>query len=236
MANVEQIMKELEKLGTEQTRKTFARHGAPGNLYGVKVGDLKTVAKKIKGDHQMAMALYDTGNGDAQYLAGMVADGTKMSKSDLDKWAKNASWQMVGEYTVPWVASENEHGRAMAMKWIKSKSESIAASGWNTYAGLLAIAADEDLDLDEIKSLLKKIESDLEKSPERVKYCMNGFVIAVGTYVKPLLKQAKATAKKIGHVKVDMGGTACKVPHATEYIEKIEGMGRVGKKRKTIRC
>jgi 3-methyladenine DNA glycosylase AlkD len=236
MANLDQIMKELEKLGTEQTRKTFARHGAPANLYGVKVGDLKTVAKKIKGDHQMAMALYETGNGDAQYLAGMVADGTKMSKSDLDKWAKNSSWQMVGEYTVPWVASENEHGRAMAMKWVKSKSESIAASGWNTYAGLLAIAPDEDLDLDEIKSLLKKIESDLEKSPERVKYCMNGFVIAVGTYVAPLLKQAKATAKKIGHVKVDMGDTSCKVPYAAEYIEKIEGMGRVGKKRKTIRC
>ena len=65
---------------------------------------------------------------------------------------------------------------------------------------------------------------------------MNGFVISVGAYVKPLLKQAKRVAKTIGTVSVDMGDTACKVPLATEYIEKIEKMGRIGKKRKTIKC
>jgi len=58
----------------------------------------------------------------------------------------------------------------------------------------------------------------------------------VGGYVKPLLKQAKAAARQLGEVKVDMGETACKVPLATECIEKIEAMGRVGQKKKTIRC
>ena len=236
MATVNQVMKDLEKLGTEQTRKTFARHGAPDGFFGVKVADLKTVAKKIKGEQDLAMELYDTGNGDAQYLAGMVADGTKMNKTQLENWAKKSSWHMVGEYTVPWVASENPNGRALAMKWIKSKKENIASSGWNTYSALLAILPDDELDLDEIKTLLKTIETEVNKSGERVKYCMNGFVIAVGTYVKSLLKQAKATAKKIGHVEVNMGDTACKVPNALPYIEKIEGMGRVGKKRKTVRC
>ncbi len=70
----------------------------------------------------------------------------------------------------------------------------------------------------------------------RVKYTVNGFVIAVGAYVKPVVKQAKTTARKLGKVDVDMGGTACKVPLALEYIEKIEKSGRAGKKRKTIRC
>lgn len=64
---------------------------------------------------------------------------------------------------------------------------------------------------------------------------MNGFVIAVGAYVKPLLKQAKSTAEAIGKVEVDMGGTACKVPLATQYIAKIVDAGRVGKKRKSIK-
>jgi hypothetical protein len=65
---------------------------------------------------------------------------------------------------------------------------------------------------------------------------MNGFVIAVGTYVKPLLKEAKAAARQIGEVSVDVGETACNVPLATAYIEKSEAAGSVGKKRKTIRC
>ena len=65
---------------------------------------------------------------------------------------------------------------------------------------------------------------------------MNGFVIAVGAYVRPLNKQAKATAKKLGKVEVDVGNTACKVPLALAYIEKFEKSSRAGKKRKEIRC
>ena len=65
---------------------------------------------------------------------------------------------------------------------------------------------------------------------------MNGFVISVGTYVKPLLKKAKAAAKKLGKATVNMGDTACKVPEATVYIKKVEDAGRVGKKRKTTKC
>ena len=65
---------------------------------------------------------------------------------------------------------------------------------------------------------------------------MNAFVIAVGSSVAPLLGDAQAAAKKIGKVQVDMGGTACKVPLATEYIQKAVDRGRVGRKRKGARC
>ncbi|MCH7635098.1 MAG: hypothetical protein IIA36_10465 [Proteobacteria bacterium] len=122
------------------------------------------------------------------------------------------------------------------MKWIRSKKEAVATSGWNTYAGIVTTKPDDELDLAEIKELLDRVVNEIDAAPNEVRYTMNGFVIAVGAYVKPLLKQAKAAAKKIGTVKVDMGDTACKVPLASAYIEKIETAGRVGKKRKTIKC
>lgn len=65
---------------------------------------------------------------------------------------------------------------------------------------------------------------------------MNGFVIAVGTYIKSLTEKSKEVANKIGEVSVDVGGTACKVPRASEYINKVIDKGRIGKKRKTARC
>ena len=77
------------------------------------------------------------------YLAGIVADGGQMTKRQLDQWAKLADWYMISEYTVPWVAVESEHGRDMAIKWMKSKKESIASSGWATYAGLVSNRPDE---------------------------------------------------------------------------------------------
>lgn len=236
MKTASQVMSALKKKGSAQTRKTFARHGAPDDLFGVKIGDLKAIARQIKGNQELACELYDTGNGDAMYLAGIVADGAQMTKKQLEDWAQAAPWHMISEYSVPGVANESPHARALAMKWIKSKKPHIASSGWCTYAGVVATTPDADLDLKEIEGLLKKVEQEIGKSPERVKYTMNGFVIAVGGYVKRLNKKAKAVAKKLGKVEVDMGDTSCKVPVALEYIEKMETSGRAFKKRKTIKC
>ncbi len=236
MSSVTKIMKDLKKKGSEQTRRIFQQHGASDNTFGVKVADLKVIAKTIKGNQELACELYETGNHDAMYLAGLVADGKRMTKKQLDDWAKSPGWQWTSEYTVPWVASESLHGRELALKWMKSKKESIASCGWCTYSGLVAITPDEELDLTEIKGLLKRVEKEIGSAANRVKYTMKVFVIAVGAYVRPAMKQAKATAKKLGKVDVDMGGTACKVPLALDYIEKIEKSGRAGKKRKTTRC
>lgn len=228
-------MTELKSLAKESTRRTFERHGAK-NFFGVLVADLKKVAKTIKGDQELALQLYDTGNSDAQYLAGMVVDGTRMTKTQLNRWAKTAGWQLITDYPVPWVASESPYGRELAMKWINARDPQLQCSGWNTYSGLVATRSDDELDLDEIRGLLQRVEKEIEKAENRVKYNMNNFVISVASYVKPLHKEAKAVARRIGKVKVDVGDTSCKVPVASDYIAKVEAKGRIGKKRKTIRC
>ena len=235
---VASIMAELKKKGSEKTRTIYARHGMAGKpMFGVSIADLKVIAKTIKGQQAVACELYATGNLDAMYLAGMVADGSKMSAEQLTTWAEGAAGlQMISEYTVAWVAVENAQGRELAKQWMKSKQEHVASSGWCTYSGLLATKLDTDLDLAEIEGLLSTVVKGIGSAQNRVRSTMNGFVIAVGSYVKPLLKQAKASAKQIGDVSVDVGDTACKVPLATAYIQKNEAAGRIGKKRKTIRC
>jgi 3-methyladenine DNA glycosylase AlkD len=236
MTTVSQVLKELEKQGSEQTRKTFARHGISLPMFGVLIADLKTIAKKIKGNQKLALELYDTGNYDAMYLAGIVADGSQMSKPQLERWAKNANCEAISAYTIAWVTTDSPHARELAMKWINSKNESLAVSGWNVYSGIVATTADDELDLDEIKKLLARVAKEVHTAPNRVRYSMNSFVIAVGGYVKPLIKEAKKVAAAIGEVSVDMGDTACKVPLASAYIEKMEKAGKSGVKRKTIRC
>jgi 3-methyladenine DNA glycosylase AlkD len=238
MATVASIMADLKKQGTAQTRKIYARHGmATDNMFGVSVADLKLIAKKIKGQQALALELYATGNLDAMYLAGMVADGSLMTKAELNAWAEGAAnLQMIAEYSVPWVTVENPHARDLAIHWMKSKQERVACAGWCTYAGLVATQPDEALDLAEIEGLLGTVVEGISSAQNRVRYTMNGFVIAAGSYVKPLLQQAKAAARRIGAVSVDVGDTACKIPLATACIEKVEASGRCGQKRKTIRC
>lgn len=231
-----EVLDQLKKFGSEQTKKTFLRHGAREPFFGVKVADLKTLQKKIKTDHKLALELYATGNSDAMYLAGLIADPAAFTKADLRKWAKGAYWSMLSGYTVPWVASESKHGRALALEWIDSDDEMIANAGWSTYSCLVSITPDEALDLGEIDVLLGRVRDEIDGAPNRVRYAMNGFVIAVGCYVAALTAKAKSTAKALGAVEVDMGDTSCRVPDARATIAKVEGAGRVGKKRKHAGC
>jgi 3-methyladenine DNA glycosylase AlkD len=233
---LEEVMRQLESLGTAQTVKTFRNHGAQGEMFGVKVGDMKKVLKHVKGDQELAMQLWDTNNSDAMYLAALAADGSQMTRPQLDRWVQSAWWYMLSECAVPFVAAEHPQAIDLAKKWMRSTKESIAACGWSTYTLVVSIRPDEELDLDDIRGCLKMVETKIPVAANRVRLCMNGFVIGVGSFVKPLLRDAKATAKRIGNVDVDMGKTSCKVPNATEYIQKVETMGRVGKKRKMTKC
>jgi 3-methyladenine DNA glycosylase AlkD len=238
MATAQSILRNLAAKGSEKTRNTYERHGIPRDrACGVSVADLKTIAKTIRGQQDLALALYATGMMEAMYLAGMVANGSKMTPQQLQSWAEGAAGMpMIAEYTVPWVAVEHPAARVHAAKWIASKQEQIAAAGWCTWSGLAATQPDDALDMAEIEALLLSIPGRIGSAKNRVRYTMNNFVIAAGTYVKPLLPQAKKVAKQLGAVEVDVGDTACKIPLAGESIAKAEETGRIGKKKKTIRC
>lgn len=231
-----EVMTRLEALGSAQTKKTHLNHGAVEPLFGVKVGDLKPLVKKIKQDAALASQLYATGNSDAMYLAGLIADPQAISAAELERWAHAASWQMISEYTVAWVAAESPHGWQLGLRWIDGSEEHVQSSGWATLSGVVAMVSDDQLDLAKLRALLARVETQLHGAPNRVRYTMNGFVISVGCYVAPLSAEARKVGVALGKVKVDMGNTACKVPSAPEYIDKVVGMGRLGQKRKSVRC
>ena len=233
---LKEVMAELESFGNEGIKKILLKHGVKEPFFGVKVEHLKMIQKKVKMDYALSLALFNTKNADAMYLAGLIADDPKMTSQDLQHWAALAVSNNISEYTVPWVAAGSNHGFELAMQWIDSDAEHIAASGWATLSGLAAMKPDSQLDLEVFKHLLKRIESDIHSAKTREKYTMNGFIIATGTYIQTLTEAALAVAAAIGTVSVDMNGTACKIPDATTYIKKAIDKGIIGKKKKILKC
>jgi len=233
---VTEIVEELKTLGTASVKKVLRNHGAREPLFGVKIGDLKKIQKRIKKDYQLALDLYDTGIYDAMYLAGLIADDARMTKRDLHRWVEKAAGGALESATVPWVAAESRFGRELALEWIESQKENVAVAGWSTLSSLVSVADDAELDLAELKRLLKRVQKSIHQQPDFVRYAMNNFVIAVGTYVQPLSDDALRAAEKIGRVAVDMGNTACQVPNAAAYLQKVRQRGVIGKKRRTAKC
>lgn len=230
------VLDELKPLASESYKRILMNHGVREPVLGVKIEHLKKIQKRVKTDYQLALDLFDTGVYDAQYLAGLIADDTRMTKRDLKRWLKTVNSQTLCGSTVAWVAAGSPHGWDLATMWIDAKNANTAGTGWATLSGVVALRDDGNLDVPELRRLLKRVGKTIHAQPDAVRYVMNGFVIAVGSYVKPLTDEAVAVAKQIGEVEVDMGDTACKVPDAAAYIEKVRQRGSIGKKRKTVKC
>jgi 3-methyladenine DNA glycosylase AlkD len=230
----EEVILYLEMHGSEQTRRIYGNHGVPDPKYGVKVSELKKLQKIIKKDYNLSLLLFDTGNYDAMYLAGLIADDKAMTLKDLNHWVVNSRCESIACTTVAWIASESDFGIQLAREWIQSDIETIAAAGWSTYGSILSTLSNEVIDMNEISQYLDHISKVIHEEREEVKYQMNSFVIATGGYVPNLSEKAKEIGDQIGKVTVDMGNTACKVPMIRPYIEKMESRGV--KKKKQARC
>ena len=232
--DLHEVLIELESYADQRTKSTHMKHGAKEPLFGVRVADLKKILKKTKKDHKLSLALFETGNSDAMYLAGLMADEKQITKNDLNQWVNGAYWYYLSEYTVPWIAAESPYGFELGLEWIRSKEESVASAGWSTLLNYASI--NDALDLETYASLLDEVAEKVQDAQNRVKYTMNGFVIAIGCYIPELTQKAKEIAEKIGKVNVFMGDTSCKVPLALDYIKKVEDKDRIGIKRKKARC
>ncbi len=231
-----QILAEIEPLGTESYRKVLRNHGITGPLYGVKISDLKKYERKHRKNHQLSKDLFATGVYDAMYLAGLIADENAMTPEDLKGWLAASDSDQIAEYAVAWVAADGAHGWTLALEWIESVEERSVVAGWGTLSALVSVKQDSELDMAALRALLERVRTTIHDQPDRVRYKMNGFVIALGSYVAELHEEALKVGEELGTLTVDMGNTACKVPYSPDYIRKVADAGHVGKKRKTARC
>ena len=231
------ILEEMKPLGKASYKQMlFKNYSVKEPCFGVPISELKKFQKRIKKDYQLALDLYDTGNYDAMYLAGLIADDARMTKKDLNRWVAKAYAGSLPGATVPWVAAGSPHGRELALEWIESDKPLVAVAGWTTLSSLVSIKPDAELDLSELMTLLSRVQKTIHKAPDAVRSAMNNFVIALGSYVKPLTELAIQTGEAIGPVKADLGNNNCQVFSSPDYIRKVQKRGTIGKKRKTAKC
>jgi 3-methyladenine DNA glycosylase AlkD len=219
MTTDSEILAQLEALGTEQTRKTFRRHGVGENQYGVLYGDMGKLKKKIKTDHDLALKLWASGNHDARILALMIADPAKADSAMLDAWVRDLTNYVIADAFSTYVA-QTAFAKEKAEQWIEADDEWTADAGWSLIGRLAA--SDKSLPDAYFTAYLARIARDLHSSKNRVRHAMNSAVIAIGLRDEALEAQAIATATQIGKVVVDHGNTDCKTPAAIPYIAKTK--------------
>ncbi|MFN0094158.1 MAG: DNA alkylation repair protein [Dehalococcoidia bacterium] len=209
----------LEQAGTEQTRKTYRRHGAPEPLFGVKFGDLGVIAKRIKVNHQLALALWESGNFDARNLALKVADPKQASAALLQRWAGDLQNYSLCDELSGFVG-KTELGPELAAGWIASGQEWLMRLGWNCI-GQVAMhdgARPEAW----FMPYLERGAASIHAAPNRAKDGVLNAIIAIGMRGGALEDAALAAAASIGVVKIDHGETGCRTPDIVGDIARAK--------------
>ncbi|WP_077212665.1 DNA alkylation repair protein [Bacillus dakarensis] len=232
----ETVMQELEALGKERTKKMYISNGAHEPLFGVATGAMKPIAKKIKIDQRLAEELYTTGNYDAMYFAGIIADPTAMTEADFDRWMDGAYFYMLSDYVVAVTLSESDIAQDVADKWIASGDELRMSAGWSCYCWLLGNRPDHEFSETKLSQMLDMVKNTIHDSPERTKASMNNFLYTVGISYLPLNEKAVETAAEVGTVEVKREKKKSSFLNAYENIQKDIDKGRLGFKRKYVRC
>ncbi|WP_406698765.1 DNA alkylation repair protein [Singulisphaera sp. Ch08] len=95
---VKEILAPLESLGDDVRRAHSTKAGTPDNQFGVKLGDIRAMARRIKTDHELAIHLWDTGNVEAQLLTTLVIKTKSLSADELDKLTRSTICAQVADW------------------------------------------------------------------------------------------------------------------------------------------
>lgn len=212
-----QILAQLESLGDDARRKHNAKAGAPDNQFGVKLGDIRAIARKIKTDHELALDLWDTGNVDAQLLATLIIRPESLSAAELDKLTRSTTCAQVAEWLNAYVVAQHPEKEALREKWMKAKDRWAARAGWHLTASRVSKRAD-GLDL---PALLDRIEKEMPKARPEVQWTMNNTLAAIGIHHPRHRQRAIAIGEKIGLYRDWPVSKGCTPPYVPVWVEAM---------------
>lgn len=213
----QEVMTQLEKLGSEKMRQINKKTGAGDNQFGVKMGDIRNVAKKIKKDHTLSLELWNTGNVDAQLVAALIMDTKKLTLDDMNTLVTDIASTWVADWFNSYILKEFPDKEKLREKWMKSKHPMTARSGWSLMSGRVA-REPEGIDL---PALLDRIEKEMPKASPETQWTMNSTLAQIGIHFPEHRKRAIALGEKLGIYRDYPVSKGCTSPFAPIWIEEM---------------
>lgn len=214
---LKKTLDELKALGDEKRRAHNTKNGAGDNQFGVRLGDIRTLAKKIKTNHELALALWETENIDARLLAILVMKPKEISATEMDRMVRSVKFVQVADWLNSYIVKNHPEKEALRQKWMRDKHPMAARAGWQLTAGRVAKEPD-GLDL---PALLDRIESEMDRAASEAQWTMNCALAEIGIHNPKLRKRALAIGEKLGVYRDYPCSKGCTSPFAPIWINEM---------------
>jgi 3-methyladenine DNA glycosylase AlkD len=136
-ADVERVLAWLKRRGTAANRAGMARYAivAP-RVFGVSVGDIRSLGKTLKGRHDLADALWATGWYEARMLVAFVADPARVSPAQMDRWAKDFDNWAICDTLAFHLFDRSPHAWRKVDQWAGKRDEFVKRAAFALLAAL----------------------------------------------------------------------------------------------------
>lgn len=218
------ILAQLRTMGDDARRKHNIKAGAPENQFGVKLGDLRAVAKKIKPPpplHELGLELWESGNLEAQLLATLLLKPGAMSAKEVDALTRSTTCSQVAEWMNAYVVAQHPEKATLRKKWMSEnpvKNAWAARAGWHLTASCVNKGTIDGIDP---AALLDRIEKELPKAKPEVQWTMNNTLGAIGIHHAALRARAIKIGERIGLYKDWPVSKGCTPPYVPVWVEAM---------------
>ncbi|MCG8408015.1 MAG: DNA alkylation repair protein [Phycisphaerales bacterium] len=210
-------LKRLEALGSDKVRAQNTKNGAGNNQFGVRLGDIRTLAKEIKTNHKLAMALWETENIDAMLLATLLIKPKELSASELNRMVRSATFTQLADWLNAYVVKKHPDKDALREKWMIAKDPMAARAAWNLTAERV-VKNPDGLDL---PTLLNRIESEMGSANPEAQWTMNSCLAEIGIHFPKHRKRAIAIGEALGVFRDYPVSKGCTSPFAPIWIKEM---------------
>jgi 3-methyladenine DNA glycosylase AlkD len=214
---LKEILAQLKSLGDEKVRAHNKKHGAGDNQFGVKLGDIRKLAAKIKTNHQLATALWDTGNIDARLLAILLIKPQDLSRDEMDRMVRAANFAQLADWLNSYVVKNHPDKESLRQTWMEDDDPWAARAGWSLTSGRIARSPD-GLD---VPALLDRIESEMGNADPAEQWTMNSCLAGIGIHFAKHRKRALAIGEKLGVYRDYPVSKGCTSPFAPIWINEM---------------
>ncbi len=215
--NLEETLKQLEALGDEKVRKQNKKQGAGENQYGVKLGEIRKLAKKIKHNQELAFGLWKTGNVDARFLAVLLMKPELLSKEELEYLVDSMEFVRVADWLNSYILNHHPSKEELRKEWLKSENTMALRCAWSLTAERI-VKSPERLD---ISAILDRIDIEMPKAAPEVQWTMNFALAYAGINFPELRNRALAIGEKLGIYKDYPVSKGCTSPYAPIWINEM---------------
>ena len=224
MDTVKNILNELKPLINETSKKVYFKQGIQEEVLGIKMGDLRKLAKRIGLNTELAWELWNTKIYELRILALSIFDGKNLNESELLNLITSSDTKyLIDEYAFSLDAQRDDQLERMET-WFKHDDQRVRQTAWNL---AIVLNNSNQLSYEQRKALVDRIDQKLLDQEPNTQYAMNRLLCEIGIRYDDLTDRCVAIGEKLGLYREMKVAKGCVSLYAPAWIEA----GRRNRKR-----